>query len=88
MVFFVSFGGGGWIFVFVIFTKLIPRRKFFLYCANFGVDGTSGSQRRLRERGGGGGGVKTTSCNCIEFLIAYGQRRVDLATFRAVPAST
>ena len=34
-------GGGGWKFVFVIFTKLIPRRNFFLYCEHFGVDGKS-----------------------------------------------
>ena len=31
MVFFVSFGGGGWKFAFVIFTNLIPRR-FFFFC--------------------------------------------------------
>ena len=28
-----------WKIVFVGFAKLIPRRIFFLYCKNFGVDG-------------------------------------------------
>ena len=31
----------GWKIFFVIFTKLIPRKNFFLYCKNFGVDGTN-----------------------------------------------
>ena len=30
-----------WKIFFVICTKLIPRRKLFLYCKTFGVDGTS-----------------------------------------------
>ena len=29
-----------WKIFLVIFTKLIPRKNFFLYCKNFGVDGT------------------------------------------------
>ena len=28
-----------WKIFFVIFTKLIPRNNFFLYCKHFGVDG-------------------------------------------------
>ena len=30
-----------WNIFFVIFTKLIPRKNFFLYCKNFGVDGVN-----------------------------------------------
>ena len=30
----------GWKMLFVILTKLIPRKNFFLYCKTFGVDGT------------------------------------------------
>ena len=39
-----------WKIFFVIFTKLIPRENFFLYCKNFGVDGSWGHQtNKIRE---------------------------------------
>ena len=40
-----------WKLFFVIFTKLIPRRIFFLYCKNVGVDGKEFPRFFLRDQG-------------------------------------
>ena len=36
-----------WKIFFVVFTKLMPRKNFFLYCQNFGVDGSFKTLKNL-----------------------------------------
>ena len=74
-----------WKIFFVSFTKLIPRKNFFLYCKHFGVDGTLffDSQKKrdsvwehypLRRNDYQNNSVNNFSCNCPGAITGFSCR--------------